>query len=59
MPTPSRLGGLNPRVSSPAGPSTLITVAPMSASSMVQYGPASTREKSATTTPLSGPGVDS
>src|SRR5690625_3128157 len=32
-----------------------MTMAPMSASSMVQYGPARTRLRSATTTPASGP----
>src|SRR5699024_11857410 len=34
---------------------TLMTVAPMSASSMVAYGPARTREKSATTMPSRTP----
>src|SRR5579875_3045571 len=33
-----------------------MTFAPRSASSIVQYGPASTREKSATSSPESGPG---
>src|ERR1051326_7541219 len=33
-----------------------MTVAPRSPSSIVQYGPASTREKSATNNPSSGPG---
>src|SRR5215472_6097842 len=55
--TPSSVtGGTQERVSSPAGLSTLITSAPRSASSIVQYGPASTREKSATSSPDSGPG---
>src|SRR5580698_1374352 len=53
---PSLTGGCQVRVSSPAGLSTLITSAPRSASSMVAYGPASTREKSATSRPDSGPG---
>src|SRR5581483_11238785 len=48
-------GGPQPRVSSPvSGGSTLITSAPRSARSMVQYGPARTREKSSTRRPLSG-----
>src|SRR5579859_950536 len=54
--TPSLVGGTQRRVSSPSGLSTLITSAPRSASSIVQYGPASTREKSATMRPDSGPG---
>ena len=54
MPSPVT-GGTQCRVSSPAGLSTLITSAPRSASSMVAYGPASTREKSATSRPDSGP----
>src|SRR5215469_14476161 len=53
--TPSLVGGTQRRVSSPPGLSTLITSAPRSASSMVQYGPASTREKSATSSPDKGP----
>src|SRR6266567_924740 len=44
---PSRTGGCQVRVSSPPGPSTLTTSAPMSASSIVAYGPARIREKSA------------
>src|SRR5215831_7848243 len=56
MATPSLVGGTQPRVSSPAGLSTLITSAPRSPSSIVQYGPARTREKSATSRPASGPG---
>src|SRR4051794_1086830 len=52
---PSRIGGIHARVSSPTGASTLITSAPRSASSMVAYGPASTREKSATRSPERGP----
>ena len=51
METPSRSGGVHVRVSSPSGDSTLTTSAPMSASSIVAYGPASTREKSATSSP--------
>src|SRR5579863_7054487 len=55
--TPSSVtGGIQERVSSPAGLSTLIKSAPRSASSIVQYGPASTREKSAMSSPDSGPG---
>src|SRR6266568_3898071 len=50
-------GGVQRLVSSPAGLSTLITSAPRSASSIVQYGPARTLEKSATTSPDSGPGT--
>src|SRR6185437_543884 len=49
-------GGIHERVSSPPGDSTLITFAPRSASSIAQYGPARTREKSATSSPESGPG---
>ena len=52
---PSRTGGCQVRVSSPPGPSTLTTSAPMSASSIVAYGPARIREKSATSSPASGP----
>src|SRR5437899_1920688 len=52
---PERYGGPS---GPPAGPSTVITSAPRSASSIVQYGPASTREKSATTMPDSGPEFD-
>ena len=49
-------GGPHARVSSPVpGRSTLITVAPRSPSSIVAYGPARTREKSATTIPSSAP----
>ena len=56
METPSSAtGGIHARVSSPPGDSTLITSASRSASSIVQYGPASTREKSATISPASGP----
>src|SRR5690606_37771291 len=44
-------GGPHRRVSSPTGCSTLITVAPRSASVMVDRGPARTRLKSATITP--------
>ena len=51
MPVSPRSGGTQCRVSSPAADSTLITSAPRSASSIVQYGPASTRLKSATTMP--------
>src|SRR5262249_46615584 len=54
--TPSLVGGTQRRVSSPPGLSTLITSAPRSPSSIVQYGPARTREKSATSRPASGPG---
>ena len=47
------------RVSSPRpGCSILITRAPMSASSIVQYGPESTRVKSRTVTPSSGGGFE-
>ena len=42
-------------MSSPPGPSTLTTSAPRSASSIVAYGPARMREKSATSSPASGP----
>ena len=50
----SRLFEVMARLSSPTfGISTLITVAPISASSIPQYGPASTRVRSNTTTPLS------
>src|SRR5215475_2819006 len=54
---PLRTGGIQCRVSSPPGPSTLMTSAPRSPSIWVQYGPASTREKSATSSPVSGPGL--
>ena len=48
-------GGPHARVSSPLpGCSILITRAPMSASSIVQYGPESTRVKSRTVMPASG-----
>src|ERR687894_1635757 len=60
MAIPSRTGGCQVRVSSPFGPSTLMTSAPRSASSMVAYGPARMRERSATRIPASGPrGLDS
>ena len=57
--TPSAsYGGPHSRVSSPVpGRSTLTTSAPRSASSIVAYGPASTREKSAIRTPSSAPGI--
>src|ERR1700678_2393749 len=49
-------GGANPRVSSPEpGFSILTTSAPRSASICTQVGPASTRVRSNTLTPLSGP----
>src|SRR6476469_677796 len=54
---PSRSGGVHVRVSSPSGDSTLTTSAPMSANNIVAYGPASTREKSATSTPDSAPAM--
>src|SRR5688572_8279400 len=48
-------GGPHARVSSPRpGCSTLMTRAPMSPSSIVQYGPERTRVKSSTTMPASG-----
>src|SRR5262249_48394344 len=53
--SPSRNGGPQARVSSPLpGCSTLITRAPMSASSIVQYGPDSTRVRSRTVMLSSG-----
>src|SRR3954447_12977033 len=52
---PFRTGGCQLRVSSPPGDSTLTTSAPRSASSIVAYGPARIREKSATSRPASGP----
>src|SRR3954468_5776455 len=56
MLSPSRHGGPHARVSSPpSGRSTLITSAPRSPSSIAASGPASTREKSATSRPASGP----
>src|SRR5687767_4988419 len=52
--SPPENGG-QPRVSSPLpGSSTLMTSAPMSPSSMAQYGPASTRVRSRTRTPFNG-----
>src|SRR3984885_7764277 len=49
-------GGANPRVSSPApGRSILITSAPRSPSICTQVGPASTRVRSKTRRPFSGP----
>src|SRR4030081_1021392 len=49
-------GGAKPRVSSPEpGFSILTTSAPRSASICTQVGPASTRVRSNTLTPLSGP----
>src|SRR5690349_11137230 len=52
--SPPANGG-QPRVSSPLpGSSTLITSAPMSPSSMAQYGPAKTRVRSSTRMPFSG-----
>src|SRR5215471_4754109 len=53
---PPCTGGIQCRVSSPPGPSTLMTTAPRSPRIWVQNGPASTREKSATSSPESGPG---
>src|SRR5665811_1480374 len=51
-------GGPQVRVSSPApGLSTLTTVAPRSARFTVHNGPASTRLKSATSTPSRGPAI--
>src|SRR5512145_192308 len=48
------MNGAQPRVSSPrSGSSTLITSAPMSPSSIVQNGPASTRVRSMTFSPSS------
>ena len=48
-------GGPHARVSSPSpGRSTLTTVAPRSASIMAANGPANTRLRSATRTPVSG-----
>ena len=43
---------------SPSGLSTLMTVAPRSASIIVIYGPARTREKSATIKPARAVGVE-
>ena len=58
MLSPSRHGGPQARVSSPLpGRSTLITSAPRSPSSIDAYGPARTREKSATIRPSSGAGI--
>src|SRR5258708_11951530 len=54
---PWRTGGIQCLVSSPPGPSTLMISAPRSPRIWVQYGPASTREKSATSRPASGPGT--
>src|SRR5690242_4790989 len=52
--SPPANGG-QPRVSSPLpGSSILMTSAPMSPSSMAQYGPASTRVRSSTRMPFSG-----
>src|SRR4029077_3306400 len=57
--SPSRNGGPQPRVSSPLpGCSTLMTRAPMSASSIVQYGPDNTRVKSRIVVPSSGGVID-
>src|SRR5579859_134964 len=53
-------GGPHPLVSSPVpGRSTLITSAPRSPSSIAAYGPASTRARSSTCTPASGPAIAS
>src|SRR5690625_2307569 len=50
------MSGYQTRLSAPPVAEHIITVAPISASSMVAYGPAKTREKSATTMPSSTPG---
>src|SRR4029079_18334657 len=50
-------GGPQPRVASPSGGSTLMTSAPRSPSSIVQYVAASTVEQSMTRRPASGPGA--
>jgi hypothetical protein len=55
QPAGAHQGGPQARVPSPSGGSTLITAAPRSARSIVQYGPASTVEQSTTTMPASGP----
>ena len=50
------MNGPTLRASSPRpGASTLMTRAPRSASTIVQYGPASTRVRSTTVMPVSGP----
>src|SRR5919204_5246388 len=53
--SPPANGGPHARVSSPSpGRSTLTTSAPRSASTIVAYGPASTRDRSTTRSPTSG-----
>ena len=53
-PSPTH-GGPQLRVTSPSSGSTLMTSAPRSPRSIVQYGPARTVDRSATTMPASGP----